>query len=114
MPQILKKYNVDLFSDIENEINIIRKRFHDIEIILGGDFNIVPDAKMDRIPIPIRSSTGDSELSTFCKNLGVIDIWRYKHPHLKEYTWSNRDKSKQSRIDFWLISNSLEQNINKV
>lgn len=33
---------------------------------------------------------------------------------MKDYTWSNRDKSKQSRIDLWLISNSLEHNTNKV
>lgn len=50
------------------------------EIILGGDFNIVPDAKIDRIPIPIKPSSSDSELSKFCENLGIIDIWRNKHP----------------------------------
>lgn len=110
----IKKNNVDLFSDIENEINKVREIFHDIEIILGGDFNIVPDAKIDRIPIPIKPSSSDSELSKFCENLGIIDIWRNKNPFMKDYTWSNRDKSKQSRIDLWLISNSLEHNTNKV
>lgn len=110
----IKKYNAELFSEIENEINKIRKRFHDIEIILGGDFSTVPNVKMDRFPIPVKSPTSDSELSIFCENVGVIDIWRYKYPHLKEYTWSNRDKSKQSRINFWLISSSLDQNTNRV
>lgn len=41
----IKKYNVDLFSNIEIEINKVRERFHDIEFILGGGFNIVPDVK---------------------------------------------------------------------
>lgn len=37
-------------------------------------------------------------------NDNLIDIWRHKHPSHKMYTWSNKDKSLQSRIDFWLIS----------
>lgn len=36
--------------------------------------------------------------------MGLIDIWRNKHLDSNLYTWSNKDRPQQSRIDFWLIS----------
>lgn len=30
-----------------------------------------------------------------------------KNPHRCTYTWSNKDASRQSRLDYWLVSRSL-------
>lgn len=39
----------------------------------------------------------------------VTDIWRDKFPDDITFTWSNRSGSRKSRIDFWLISNSISK-----
>lgn len=36
-------------------------------------------------------------------------MWRQKHPSSKIYTWSNKDGSRQSRLDYWLVSKSLNK-----
>ncbi len=40
----------------------------------------------------------------------VIDVWREKSPDDKSFTWSNRMGTRQSRVDFWLVSNSIDKN----
>ena len=39
-----------------------------------------------------------------------IDVWKEKFQNDKSFTWSNRMGTRQSRIDFWLISNSSNKN----
>lgn len=40
----------------------------------------------------------------------LIDVWREKSLDDIVYTWSNKDSSKRSRIDFWLVSNNFDKN----
>lgn len=37
----------------------------------------------------------------------LVDIWRVKYPNNRSFTRSNKSGSSQSRIDFWLISESF-------
>lgn len=60
--------------------------------------------------LPHRPNIGVNKLVIFCQSLDLIDIWRVKNPGEKQYTWSNRDRSLQSRIDLWMITSSLEPN----
>jgi len=41
-------------------------------------------------------------------------VWRYKNPDREEYTWSNKDSSLHSCIDYWLVSNNLTKNVASV
>ena len=52
-----------------------------------------------------------NELEHICNNLDLVDIWRVKHPSDRTFTWSNKNKSLQSRIDFWLISAELQYKV---
>lgn len=67
------------------------------------------DGKQDRWPP--RTDNMASELSNVCLRLNIIDIWRYNNPQSLMYTWSNRDRSQQSRIDFWLISEHIKERV---
>lgn len=40
----------------------------------------------------------------------LVDIWRKKNPNTKSYTWANKTGTCRSRIDYWLISSSLDEN----
>lgn len=78
---------------------------------MGGDFNTVMNESVDRWP-PKDKQT--NELENICGRLGLIDIWRHRHSNEKAYTWSNKDRSLQSRIDFWLISSDVEEKVESV
>jgi hypothetical protein len=36
-----------------------------------------------------------------------VDIWRERFPNDLEFTWANKSGSRQSRIDYWLISKCM-------
>ncbi|EDO37652.1 predicted protein [Nematostella vectensis] len=38
----------------------------------------------------------------------LIDIWRVRNPDSKRYTWRQKKQLVQRRLDFWLISNFLQ------
>lgn len=103
-----KQNNRILFQEFDEEINRVIGVFQDIKIISGGDFNSGSNVMTDRYPPPNRSSIVSPEFNNQC--LGLVDIWRSKYPAKKEFTWSNKD---MSRIDFWLISNSLDNSVVK-
>ena len=46
--------------------------------------------------------------------LDVHDIWRIKNPTTRSYTWSQSEPLNFSRLDYWLTSNSLSDNVSSV
>lgn len=50
-------------------------------IIVGGDFNCVINRKIDKRPLESRDQTSKSKsLRSAMVELGLVDIWRWKHP----------------------------------
>jgi len=47
-------------------------------------------------------------LIQFIDTFDLVDIWREKFPVDRSFTWSNKTGSRQSRIDFWLISKCID------
>lgn len=97
-----KQNNNHLFTTIESKINQISSKYPYATIIWGGDFNTVMDEEVDRWPPQKNKKT--SVLKSVCARMDLLDIWRYTYPDQRMYTWTNNDLTKQSRIDFWLIS----------
>ena len=46
-------------------------------------------------------------------NNNLIDIWRTKNPGVKRFTWRQRNPLRQSRLDYWLVSDVLIHKIVK-
>jgi len=107
----LQKNNLKLFT-IETHLDYFKSKYSNLFIILGGDFSPTINSLLDRSPP--RSSNGSPGLCELISRFGLIDIWREKHPHASQFTWTNSSGSLRSRIDFWLISNSLSDYVNKV
>ena len=40
--------------------------------------------------------------------LDLIDIWRIRNPSMRSYTWSQKSPCTFCRLDYWLISNNLQ------
>ena len=48
------------------------------------------------------------------EELGLIDAYRLKHPKTKAFTYESKPLKLKSRIDFFLVAQSFQNNINKV
>ena len=83
-------------------------------IITGGDFNATFEPNLD-------CSGGRPSIKNCIKNLNdimlqndLVDIWRVRNPDKKRFTWRQKNPLIQRRLDFWLISNSLQDDIENV
>uniref|UniRef100_A0A3P9H361 Endonuclease/exonuclease/phosphatase domain-containing protein n=1 Tax=Oryzias latipes TaxID=8090 RepID=A0A3P9H361_ORYLA len=79
------------FGHLENKLLEVG----DYPIIMGGDFNEVMD------PILDRTLRGMSEACS------LVDIWRLQNPSERDYTFYSPSYGSFSRIDFFLLSQSL-------
>lgn len=100
------KIQNDTFLDkIEEKIVHWLSKFPNAHILLGGDFNITLENLIDRWPPGYNSNLN---VKLLMQKFYLIDVWRVKHPHETVFTWCNNSRSKQSRIDFWLVSQHLK------
>ena len=108
-----KQENDILFDDLEIHILHWLSKYPNVLILIGGDFNIALDSLLDRCP-PRTNNSMAFNLTHFMLKFNLKDIWREKNPGMSSFTWSNKACTSLSRIDFWLISNFLDNNDIKV
>ena len=84
----------------------------DAETILGGDFNCTMNSINDRQNCSVKNDVGQIDLHHLSNSFDLEDIWRRRYPNEKEYSWNGRGR--MSRIDFWLTSLSLNNQIDDV
>ena len=82
------------------------------ENIFGGDWNCAQNSIMDRYNCSSTNDLGQRDLSIVSDILDIEDIWRRRNPDTPEFTW--RGRGRKSRIDYWLTSISLDNQIDKV
>ena len=78
-------------------------------IILGGDFNCPINSAIDKkggILLPRKSVV--ASIDCLCDDLNLVDIWRVKNPTTKSFTSSQNSPMILCRLDYWLISNNLQ------
>ena len=79
---------------------------------MGGDFfcplNPIIGKRGNNL-IPRQALINTIELLR--SELDLHDIWRVKNPTKRSYTWSQSNTLIFSRLDYWLISNSLSENV---
>ena len=80
--------------------------------ILGGDFNCISNAKMDkRGGNPLARQVAISTLGTSIVNHNLVDIWRTQHPHTHAFTWTGKNPTDNSpiltRIDRFYIAHAI-------
>ena len=78
-------------------------------IIVGGDFNCPIYPSLDKkggVLSPRRAVV--ERILCMQSELDLIDIWRIRNPCMKSYTWSQKSPCVFCRLDYWLISNNLQ------
>lgn len=98
-----KKQNA-FVSDIRS-YNRKTANFSTDHIVVGGDFNLTPVEWKDRWPVI--KQIQKSNLVEFINNNKLIDILRSLHRDVKQFTWYKPNGQSRSRIDYWLVSNSI-------
>ena len=121
-PVILVNYyapNVE--TDQMKVLHEITHIFDKIEIsenttfIWGGDFNLFSDINLDadggssKLKVKLVSKL----LSMMLEN-DLCDIYRIRNPQEKRFTWRSKTPFKQRRLDFFLVSDMLQDNIRTV
>ena len=93
------------FTNVTNKIKDMEATF----TIMGGDFNIALDAKMDRHEGVQYHKKAHRELLNYIEGEQLIDIWRIKNPETKRFIWHRKEGQviKWSRIDYYLLSEQL-------
>lgn len=67
--------------------------------MVGGDFNLALDIKMDKAANNTDNKRKAREIvKAFMHDYDMIDVWREQHPLLKSFSWQNK-----SRLDYFLI-----------
>ena len=86
----------------------------DYKIILGEDWNVTMDPDLD-------CSGGNPVLKDSVKyvedimlNYDLVDIWRIRNPNSKKFSWRQKSPIIQRRLDYWLISDLLQDDVPKV
>ena len=86
----------------------------DNKIILGGDLNETMDPDLD-------CSGGNRVLKDSVKcvedimlNYDLVDIWRIRNPNSKKFSWRQKSPIIQRRLDYWLISDLLQDDVANV
>jgi len=79
-------------------------------VILGGDFNFIPNSKIDKQGGNLRYGTkGQNLMHNYCRDFLLLDIWRYRNPNKKQFTWQRNNI--KTRLDRFYISDEISLNI---
>jgi exonuclease III len=100
-------------DDDPKHLNNMLEEINKIEpgkLIIAGDFNLVLNIHLDKKGgLPRTHFKCQKALKNWMEEEGVSDIWRLKNPDKRKYTWISNTKEKiMSRLDFILISDSLQ------
>lgn len=94
------------YSELKSKIEDIYTSQH---IILGGDFNLILDKDLDSMNYKnLNNPKARTEVLKLIDTFNLKDVFREQCPFLKRYTWRKKNPIKQARLDFFLISESLQ------
>ena len=90
-------------ADIGNELYII-----------CGDFNLTLNPNIDCFNYKhINNPKARNFITNMIKENNLFDTFRELHPYLKRYTWRRKTPLKQSRLDFFLVTENIVNSIKK-
>ena len=99
-----------LFRGLEQLLNKHVK--NNEKIVIGGDFNVVLNECLDKKGgVTGQKSESRKIITQIMENFDLVDIWRVKNPNVRKYTWRQPTPPVHCRLDYFLISDSLQDNI---
>ena len=62
-----------------------------------------------RVEIHLKASV--ESIQDLCLDFDLVDIWRIQNPTTRHFTWRQRNLFIQTRLDFWLISDVCQEDV---
>ena len=77
-------------------------------VIMAGDWNVVQDYTLDTYNYKQKNNILSHKCIAEIKHyLDLNDPWRMLNPEKRQYTWRLKNLSKQSRLDYFLVSEDI-------
>ena len=86
----------------------------DKSIIVGGDFNVIFDQDLDGRGGNKKRKDSVRYVKDMIIEHDLLDIWRIRNPTDTRFTWRQKSPLIQRRLDYWLISNDLQEDVESV
>ena len=86
----------------------------DKSIIVGGDFNVIFDQDLDGRGGNKKRKDSVRYVEDMIIEHDLLDIWRIRNPTDTRFTWRQKSPLIQRRLDYWLISNDLQEDVESV
>ncbi len=100
----LNKNDPNFYDSLKETI----KTFNTNNVIAMGDWNIALDPNMDCFNYTRNNNPkGREALENMTLELNSADIWRENNPQSRRCTWRRPTPLKQSRLDYFLLSDYL-------
>ena len=93
------------FEEVFREVNRMECVFN----VTGGDFNVIRDPMKDRNNGVVYHKKCKAVIDAHIESQNEVDVWRMQHPDKKYFTYM-RGPATWSRIDYFLLSQSLVSN----
>ena len=100
----------DFFNKISEELKSSLS-LADSSFVIGGDFNVIFDHDLDGSGGIKKTKESVKILEDICLEQDLIDIWRVRNPTEKRFTWRQKTPIIQRRLDYWLVNDSLQDDI---
>ena len=83
------------------------------KIIIGGDFDVTLDSNLDCAGGNPSNKVPIKNIQDIRLDFDLVDIWRIRNPDIKRFTWRQKKLFIQRRLDYWLISDVCQDDIEK-
>jgi len=84
------------------------------EIVIGGDWNFIFDKNLDAFGgNPSLKLSSIAEVTKIRNKFQLCNIFRLRNPNKKQYTFRKPTPRMMRRLDYFLVSSSLQDNILK-
>ena len=104
---------ISFFEQIKDELDKIDFEDH-CRLIIGGDFNVILNPDLDGFGGQPKLKESVKQIEDICLLHDLVEIWRLRNPDTIRFTWSQKTPLIQRRLDFWLIDNVLQEEIDQV
>ena len=102
-----EKDQVEFLSNVYSVLQEFNDEGH--TCLIGGDFNLIQDLALDKDGSTMKSIWKHScnLMDGLKEYFDLVDIFRVRNKIIKRFTWRRHNPFVQSRLDFWLITESL-------
>ena len=110
--QISVPSNAVFFKSVSDELQPFTNS--EYSIVLGGDFNVIFYQDLDGSGGIKKVKDSVKVLEDICLEQDLVDIWRVRNPLTARFTWRQKSPIIQRRLDFWLVSDTLQEDVDCV